>query len=121
MGKYAKDDQFKVNVSDFFWNLICNSEQVKEDLIQSCITKFCEMVKNWDLQRKHGFFQDLVRNLAQHKSSLPSLRLFKGLIKDQKDKQTYNNYGSSPMRNGAQESSPDMTLNDSLKSLISEN
>ena len=56
----------------------------------NCITKFCEMVKNWDLTRKHKFFVDLTHNLRENKSSIPSLRLFKGLIKDQRDRQYYS-------------------------------
>jgi len=82
LGKYAKDDQFKVNVSDFFWEIICNSDNVKEELVNSCISKFCEMVRNWDMTKKHHFFTVLTKNLAENKSSLSSIRLFKGLIKD---------------------------------------
>lgn len=69
---------------------------MKEELVTNCITKFCEMVKNWDLSRKHEFFIDLTKNLAENRSSIPSLRLFKGLIKDQKDRMYYN---SQPLRN----------------------
>jgi hypothetical protein len=95
LGKYARDDKFKANVSDFFWNIVCNSDNVKEDLVNSCINKFCEMVKNWDLSRKHQFFVELTKNLSQHKSSIPSIRLFKGLVKDQKERSSYQ-YNSSP-------------------------
>ena len=63
LGKYAKDEAFKINVSDFFWNLICNSDNVKEDLVNSCINKFCEMVKNWEISKKHSFFVQLTKNL----------------------------------------------------------
>lgn len=61
------------------------------------------MVKNWDMARKHKFFEDLTTNLRENRSPIPSLRLFKGLIKDQRDRQyyasnirtNYNNYSST--------------------------
>lgn len=92
-------------MSDFFWDIICNSsDMVKEDLVNSCIIKFCEMVKNWDMTRKHYFFTVLVKNLADHKSSISSIRLFKGLVKDQKDRITYG-YSNSPQRYPSNQSS----------------
>jgi hypothetical protein len=33
LGKYSKEDSFKVNVGNFFWQIICNSEKYKEDLV----------------------------------------------------------------------------------------
>ena len=58
------------------------------------------MVRNWDLSKKYHFFTQLTQNLAENRSSIPSLRLFKGLIKDQKEKYAYSgnsttNYSSS--------------------------
>jgi hypothetical protein len=47
------------------------------------------MVKYWDLKAKHEFFVGLTKNLSENKSSIPSLKLFKGLLKDQKDKSSY--------------------------------
>ena len=44
------------------------------------------MVKNWDMNKKHEFFISLTDNIEKHKSSIASIKLFKGLIKDQKDK-----------------------------------
>lgn len=44
------------------------------------------MVKNWDLAKKANFFYQLTENLAKNKSSIPSIKLFRGLIKDHKDK-----------------------------------
>jgi hypothetical protein len=55
------------------------------------------MVKNWDMSRKHNFFTVLVKNLAEHKSSISSIRLFKGLVKDQKERLAYS-YSNSPQR-----------------------
>ena len=63
------------------------------------------MIKNWDLKRKHEFFVKLTANLSESRSSIPSIKLFRGLIKDQKDKAqyanyytNYNNIYSSPLR-----------------------
>jgi hypothetical protein len=87
-------------VSQYFWRIICNSELYKDDLVNNCITKFCEMVKLWDMDKKYDLFIQLTANLAENKSSIPSLKLFKGLIKDQKDKDqySYNNNSKSPSK-----------------------
>lgn len=82
LGKYAKDESFKEHVSNFFLKVICESENYKEELVTNCITKFCEMVKDWDLTKKHQFFILLVQNIHNNKSALPSLRLLRHLIKD---------------------------------------
>jgi hypothetical protein len=82
LGKYGKNDEFKIEVSNFFWGIICNSDQYKEDLVNNCINKFCEMVKGWEITKKYGFFLQLTQNLVENKSSIASLKLFKGLIKD---------------------------------------
>jgi hypothetical protein len=56
LGKYSKTDEFKVKVGNFFWEIICNSDLYKEELVNNCISKFCEMVKGWDLKKKYEFF-----------------------------------------------------------------
>ena len=66
------------------------------------------MVKNWDLARKHQFFIDLAKNLQENRSSIPSLRLFKGLIKDQKDRSMYN---SSPVKYNNMNYNMNMNMN----------
>lgn len=40
------------------------------------------MVKNWDMSKKHQFFVELIKNLNENKSSISSIKLFKGLVKD---------------------------------------
>jgi hypothetical protein len=96
LGKYSKDLEFKKNVSKFFWNIICNSDDgFKEELVTNCITKFCDMVRYWDMATKHEFFILLQANLDEEKSSVSCLKLFKQLIKDQKDRASYNTYSSS--------------------------
>ena len=93
LGKYSKDPTFKKVTTDFFWKLICEGgDTQKEDLLNNCIAKFCDMVKNWEMKTKHEFFIGLTNNLQQNKSSIASIKLFKGLIKDQKEKFTYT-YG----------------------------
>lgn len=56
LGKYGKSDDFKEEVSQYFWRIICNSDLYKDDLVNSCITKFCEMVKHWDIEKKYDLF-----------------------------------------------------------------
>jgi hypothetical protein len=55
------------------------------------------MVRYWDLKKKIRFFVQLTENLSKNQSSIPSLRLFKGLLKDQKERYT-SNYTSSPSK-----------------------
>jgi hypothetical protein len=97
LGKFSKDANFKKKVTDFFWDIVCNSDNYKEDLVNNCITKFAEMVKYWDMNLKHDFFLKLTNNLANEKSSISSIKLFKNLIKDQKDRFQYN-YNTTPTR-----------------------
>lgn len=121
LGKYSKEPSFKRAITDFFWEIVCNSDAFKEDLVNSCITKFCEMVKYWDVSIKHEFFLGLAKNLEAGKSSISTIRLFKTLIKDQKDRITYS-YNSSPVKVGEQGDSvpEEFTLNTSLGKLIKE-
>lgn len=63
LGKNSKDPSFKGQVTDFFWQIICNSDSYKEELVNNCITKFCEMVKYWEMKNKHDFFVGLSKNL----------------------------------------------------------
>lgn len=65
--------------------VICESENYKDELVTDCITKFCEMVRHWDLLKTHQFFILLVKNLENKKSSIASLRLLRSLIKDHKE------------------------------------
>ena len=89
LGKQSKVDTFKKSVADFFWEIVGNSDSYKDDLVTNCITKFADMVKYWDVSLKHKMFIQLSQNLAANKSSIPSLRLFKSLLKDQKDRYQY--------------------------------
>jgi hypothetical protein len=53
LGRYSKDFDFKKTVTDFFWAIVSSSDNYKEELVLSCITKFAEMVKYWDMSVKH--------------------------------------------------------------------
>jgi hypothetical protein len=48
------------------------------------------MVKYWDMPVKHQFFIDLQANIDQDLSTVSCLKTFKQLIKDQKDRTSYN-------------------------------
>jgi len=99
LGKFTKDAVFKQRTTDYFWKIICDGDQYKEDLVNNCITKFCDMVKSWEMKAKHEFFEGLVKNLGEDRSSIPTLRLFKNLIKDQKERFTYTAYNNnSPVK-----------------------
>jgi hypothetical protein len=57
------------------------------------------MVKSWEMKAKHEFFEGLIKNLGEDRSSIPTLRLFKNLIKDQKERFTYTTYNNnSPVK-----------------------
>jgi len=80
------------------------------------------MVKSWEMKVKHEFFLGLIKNLAENRSSIATLRLFKNLIKDQKEKFTYTTYNASPQKGEESkvEEAP-LTLSTSLQKLITEN
>jgi hypothetical protein len=37
--------EFRVKIGEFFWRIILNAENYKEDLVENCINKYAEMVK----------------------------------------------------------------------------
>jgi len=85
-GKFTKDDTFKEKCANFFWKIISSSASCREDIVQTAVTKFCEMVKVWDMEKKTPFFTMMTQNLKDKKSSYATLKLYKGLIQDIKDK-----------------------------------
>ena len=52
------------------------------------------------MKAKHEFFIGLVKNLAEDRSSIPTIKLFKNLIKDQKERFTYTTYNNNTSANG---------------------
>ena len=73
-------------MSDFFWNIIVNADAYKEDIVSTAISKFCDMVKAWDITKKQEFFYTLTDNLENNQASISSIKLFSGLIKDIKER-----------------------------------
>jgi hypothetical protein len=49
LGKSSKDENFKNEVGDFFWNVIKHSDQFKDEIVNNVIIKFTEMVKAWPI------------------------------------------------------------------------
>ena len=87
----------------------------------NCITKFSEMVKYWDMPVKHQFFVDLQANIDQELSSVSCLKLFKQLIKDQKDRTSYNiTYPNQQASTTAVVDADELTLAKSLDILITQ-
>ena len=41
--------EFRVKIGEFFWRIILNAENYKEDLVENCINKYAEIVKKWSL------------------------------------------------------------------------
>mmetsp|Transcript_44056 Transcript_44056/g.42658 ORF Transcript_44056/g.42658 Transcript_44056/m.42658 type:complete len:268 (+) Transcript_44056:1508-2311(+) len=143
LGKYSIDQDFKDRVTTYFWKVVSNSDLYKDDLVQNAIAKFAEIGKKMDLQKKHEYFLFLTKNLEKKQSSIPSLRLFKQLIKDHLDAGKSNEYsvqiygnslmGSFPIQpqpsqgdNNEEQKidenkEPEFKLEDSLNKLINSN
>ena len=78
--------EFRVKIGEFFWRIILNAENYKEDLVENCINKYAEMVKKWSLDQKETLFFTLTKQLAiPDKHVIPTLRLLTQLIKDHKN------------------------------------
>jgi len=83
MGKQAKTPEFLAKIVNFFWHIVMNSHQYKEDLVENCVSKFAEMVKSWTLDKKKGIFVNLVQHFTNNElAALPVLRLFTKMISD---------------------------------------
>lgn len=50
LGKFGKHLELNQQVSEFFWRIICESDQYNDELLQACITKFGDMVKFWSIE-----------------------------------------------------------------------
>ena len=121
LGKFSKDFDFKKAVSEFFWSIICSSDSYKEELVTNCITKFSEMVKYWDMDVKQEFFIKLQANIDHELSTVSSLKVFKQLIKDQKDRTSYNiTYSQQQASTTATVETEELTLAKSLDILITQ-
>lgn len=107
LGKFAKSTDFQQRTSEFFWKIIVNSDDHKQELIDNCIKKFSDMIKYWTMEKKEHYFDKLTEHLKNTSSSaVPIIRLFKKIIADQKSKDnTYssssNQYNTTVVNHGA--------------------
>jgi hypothetical protein len=78
-------------VADFFWDVIVTSGSKNVGLLDSCISKYRELVRPWPLERKLEIALKLVESIEKPDvQSIPCLKLFKGLIKDQSERTPYS-------------------------------
>lgn len=89
LGKYCKNQEFMTKVSNFFWKIITEATYHTDELIENCIKKFTDMVQFWTVESKWPIFEALADQLkvTEH-PSLPVIRVFKKMIKDQKERAT---------------------------------
>ena len=89
LGKYCKNQDFMSKVSNFFWKIITEASHHTDELLENCIKKFTDMVQFWTIESKWPMLESLVDQLkiTDH-PSLPVIRVFKKMIKDQKDRVT---------------------------------
>lgn len=93
MAKYSKarDPGFSEKVADFFWDLVVTSSSTNVELLDSCISKYRELVRSWPLEKKLEVALKLVESIGNPDlQSIPCLKLFKGLIKDQSERTAYS-------------------------------
>ena len=77
----SSGSEVEPKVYEFLWNIITNSKQSSEDLLNKCITKLAEMLHYKDLAVKKPFFDRLPEQVQKTENSvLPVLKLFKKLI-----------------------------------------
>jgi hypothetical protein len=88
-------------VSKYFWSLIVKSGSKNTELLDHCSQMFRDMVKYQNIENKAEIIKDLLLALKDPsiKSTIPSIKLLKGLIKDQYERSTstytysgYSNY-----------------------------
>ena len=63
MGKFSRSADFTIKTSEFFWNIITDSDEHKAELIENCINKFSEMVKYQQMEKKQPYFNKLIAQL----------------------------------------------------------
>lgn len=63
LGKFSSSPEFTAKTSNFFWNIITDSDEHKADLIENCIGKFAEMIKFQSMEKKQSYFDKLVHQL----------------------------------------------------------
>ena len=83
LGRHSKSAEFTAKTSEFFWRIISDSDNLKSELVEICISKFADMIKLQTIEQKAPYFNNLVSSLKENRgSSVPVIRLFKKIIKD---------------------------------------
>lgn len=78
-------------MAEFFWELIVTSGSTNVALLDSCIQKYLELARGWALEKKLEIALQLVESIGNPDlQSIPCLKLFKGLIKDQSERTAYS-------------------------------
>ena len=96
IGRFTQDTEFKQRLAEFFWRIIAESNDVNEELLENCITKFAEMIRYWTLEQKKPFFDRLPGQMKKTEfAALPILNLFKKLITDEKGRINYSSSSGS--------------------------
>ena len=87
LGKYCRNPEFMQKVSNFFWKIITEAAYHTDELIENCIKKFTDMVQFWTIESKWPLLESLIDQLkVTDHPSLPVIRVFKKMIKDQKER-----------------------------------
>ena len=93
IGRNVYDSELKRKVTEFFWNIIIDSDNCNEEILKICVPKFAELVKNWSLDQKKPIFDRFPEQLKNTENSiLPLLSLFRKLIFDEIDKKKMSVY-----------------------------
>lgn len=71
LGRRCKLTGFVQQVSIYFWRIISDSEAYNQDVVDTCVNRFCEMVKFWSIGLKKPWFERLAEFMAS--SSAPSI------------------------------------------------
>ena len=105
LGRHSTSKEFADFVFEFFFSCI-KKEGVKDEIASAAIEKCSEMVKVDTLKSKEKTFQSLSKTLLTcGNASVPVLRLFKKMIKDEKERINYTNKltinsNTEPYQNG---------------------
>ena len=79
LGRQCKLTNFSQQVSNYFWQIVSNSEPYNEETLDRCVNKFSEMVKYQSMGLKKPFFGKLaefMRRSSNDRPTIPLLRLF---------------------------------------------
>lgn len=77
-------------MTDFFWKIISDADQFKDELVTASVKQFAKAVKYDKIKRKLPLFDLIVLHLRENKSScVPPLKLFRQLIEDHHEANNY--------------------------------